>query len=263
MGLDLGRYVPGNGWFHRLDPRGKILGLFLYGLSLLLVPEPVHLLALGVLSLIGWALAGLPWRHLWAQLGPLWFFLLVVLAMQATFTPGTPMVEIGPLSLTWEGLHLGLIATGRVIFLLAGAALLTATTTPLSLTQGLQSLLRPAARLRLPVEELTLMLTLALRFVPTLAEEAERIMRAQAARGFSLERRGLLRQGKNLLPLLIPLFVSTLKRAEDLAQAMEARGYQGGKKRTLRRQLKMAGIDYLFVALNVLVLGLAAVWHWR
>lgn len=262
MAFELGRYLPGESLIHRLDPRSKILGLLLYGLALLLAPGPGSLLTVGTLSLIGAALARLSWRYLWSQLRPLAIFLLVVLLMQAALTPGPPAASLGPVSFTREGLNLGLMAAGRVIFLLIAAALLTATTSPLSLAQGLQGLLSPGIIFKLPVEELTLMLTLAIRFIPTLVEEAERIMRAQAARGFSLERRSLWKQGKSLLPLLIPLFVGTLKRAEDLAQAMEARGYQGGRKRTSWRQLKMAWRDYLFLAVNAVIAGLVMAWRW-
>lgn len=262
MAFELGRYLPGDSLIHRLDPRSKILGLFLYGVALLLAPNPGSLLTIGTLSLSGVALSRMPWRYLWSQLRPLAIFLLVVLLMQATLTPGTPAARIGPLSLTREGLSLGLMAAGRVIFLLIAAVLLTATTSPLSLAHGLQGLLSPGIIFKLPVEELTLMLTLAIRFIPTLVEEAERIMRAQAARGFSLERRSILKQGKSLLPLLIPLFVSTLKRAEDLAQAMEARGYQGGRKRTSWRQLRMVWRDYVFLGLNAVIAGLAMAWRW-
>ncbi|MGI9953040.1 energy-coupling factor transporter transmembrane protein EcfT [Moorellaceae bacterium AZ2] len=262
MAFELGRYVPGQSFLHRLDPRSKILGLLLYGLALLLAPGVGNLFALGSLSLAAVLLARLPWRYLWQQMKPVLIFLLIVVALQASLTPGTPLIQVGPLPLTREGLSLGLVASGRVIFLLVAATLLTATTSPLTLARGIQHLLRPAAALKVPVDELTLMLTLALRFVPTLVEEADRVVKAQAARGLSLERRGIMGWGKNLLPFLIPLFVGTLKRAEDLAQAMEARGYQAGRSRSSLQQLKMAWQDYAFLVLSSLLAGLALALRW-
>ncbi|HBT47924.1 MAG TPA: transporter [Peptococcaceae bacterium] len=262
MTFELGRYVPGESLLHRLDPRSKIGGLFLYGIALLAAPEAGSLFALGSLSLAGVLLVRLSWRYLWQQVKPVLVFLLIVVALQAILTPGTPVGRIGPLVATREGLELGLVATGRVGFLLVAAVLLTATTTPLALARGIQYLLRPTAALRVPVEEVTFMFTLALRFVPTLVEEADRILKAQAARGLSLERRGLIGWGKNLLPFLIPLFVGTLKRAEDLAQAMEARCYQPGRRRGSLEQLKMAWQDYAFLVLCGTLSCLALALRW-
>lgn len=200
-------------------------------------------------------------RFLWRQLKPLIFFLVAILTLEALLIPGIELVHMGPLVISREGLYQGLTAAGRVLFLLVAAFLLTATTSPLNLARGLQHLLQPGRKLKLPAEELSLMLTLALRFVPTLLEEAERISKAQAARGFSLEGENLFKKGMGLLPLLVPLFVSTLKRAEDLAQALEARGYQPGSVRTQIRPLKMRWPDYLFLAVNFLLAGLALIWH--
>ncbi|GFN23015.1 energy-coupling factor transporter transmembrane component T family protein [Thermanaeromonas sp. C210] len=262
MTFELGRYVPGRSFLHRLDPRSKIGGLFLYGVALLAAPNLGSLFALGSLSLAGVFLAHLSWRYLWQQMKPVLLFLLIVVALQATLTPGTPWSQVGPLVVTREGLELGLVATGRVGFLLVAATLLTATTTPLTLARGIQHLLRPTAALRVPVDEISLMFTLALRFVPTLVEEADRVLKAQAARGLSLERRGIIGWGKNFLPFLIPLFVGTLKRAEDLAQAMEARCYQAGRRRGSLEQLKMVWQDYAFLVLCGILAGLALALRW-
>jgi energy-coupling factor transport system permease protein len=178
-------------------------------------------------------------------------FMVIVFAFQAVLTPGEKLALVGPLIITREGLNLGLMALARVFYLVLAAALLTATTTPLSLADGLEKLLQPGARLGLPAHELALMFTLALRFVPTMLEEAERIMRAQMARGASF--RGL--KVKNLMPLVIPLFVSAFRRAEALAEAMESRAYQGGKNRTRMRELTFRAADYLFFLLTILLVS--------
>lgn len=224
------------------------------------MPGPVGTYFIGSFSLLATGASGLPLRFLWRQLKPLTFFLVVILILEALFIPGIELAHVGPLVVSREGVYQGLTVAGRVLFLLVAAFLLTATTSPLNLARGLQSLLQPGRKLKLPVEEFSLMLTLALRFVPTLLEEAERISKAQAARGFSLEKGNLFKKGLGLLPLLVPLFISTLRRAEDLAQALEARGYQPGSVRTPMRPLKMCWPDYLFLGVNFLLVILALTW---
>ncbi|AKX97912.1 cobalt transporter [Moorella thermoacetica] len=245
MAFELGQYVPGNSAIHRLDPRSKLLGLFLYGLALLVAPTGESAFLAGAVALPAVLAAGLSPSFIWKQLRPLAFFLALIFFLQLATTPGTILVYLGPVPVTREGFNLGLLALARVFFLILAAVLLTATTDPLALADGLERLLAPGQRIGLPSQELALMLTLALRFVPTLLEEAERIMRAQMARGASF--RGL--QVKNLLPLVIPLFVSAFRRAEGLAEAMEARAYQGGKGRTRMRELNFTATDFLFLLL--------------
>lgn len=252
MAFELGQYVPGNSAIHRLDPRAKLLGLFLYGLALLAAPTGGAAILAGSVALPLVLAAGLSPSFIWRQLRPLVIFLALIFFLQLVTTPGTILMHLGPVPLTREGLNLGFLALARVFFLVLAAVLLTATTDPLALADGLERLLAPGQRVGLPSEELALMLTLALRFVPTLLEEAERIMRAQIARGASF--RGL--QLKNLLPLVIPLFVSAFRRAEGLAEAMEARAYQAGKGRTRMRELNFTATDFVFLLLaGVLAAG--------
>ncbi|MDN5362648.1 MAG: energy-coupling factor transport system permease protein [Moorella sp. (in: firmicutes)] len=245
MALELGQYIPGNSSIHHLDPRAKLLGLFLYGLALLAAPDGRSAWLVGGIALPVVLTAGLAPAFIWRQFRPLVIFLILIFIFQVVTTPGTALYYLGPLAVTVEGLNLGLLALARVFFLVLAAALLTATTDPLALADGLERLLAPGQRIGLPAQELALMLTLALRFVPTLLEEAERIMRAQMARGASF--RGL--QVKNLMPLVIPLFVSAFRRAEGLAEAMEARAYQGGSGRTRMRELRMKTADFLCLLL--------------
>jgi len=245
--IELGQYIPGKSYIHRLDPRAKLLGLLLYGAALLLAPTGAAASLSGAVILPVVILAGLPPAYIWRQLRPLVIFMAIIFFFQAALTPGQVVAAAGPLLLTREGLNYGIMALARVFFLVLAASLITATTDPLALADGLERLLRPGQRIGLPAGELALMLTLALRFVPTLLAEAERIMRAQVARGASF--RGY--QVKNLMPLVIPLFVSAFRRAENLAEAMEARAYQGGRGRTRMRELHFRAPDYLFFFLAV------------
>lgn len=249
MGIELGQFIPGNSIVHGLDPRVKLLSLFLYGVAILLAPTGIAAVLVGcaIIPLIG--LAGIQASFIWHQLRPLLIFMVIIFAVQVLLTPGETVFTIGFVQVTGEGLNLGLMALARVFFLVMAASLLTATTDPLSLSDGLEKLLMPGRRIGLPAQELALMLTLALRFVPTMLEEAERIMRAQMARGASFKGRKII----NLMPLIIPLFISAFRRAEGLAEAMEARAYQGGKTRTRMRELQLKRKDYIFFLLTVIL----------
>lgn len=251
MAIELGQYIPGTSTIHRLDPRTKLLSLFLYGVAILLAPTGTAALIAGSIILPLIVLAGLTPAFIWRQMRPLLIFMVIVFAFQAALTPGATLAYVGPVGITREGLNLGLMALARVFYLVLAAALLTATTDPLSLADGLERLLRPGQKVGLPAQELALMLTLALRFIPTMLEEAERIMRAQMARGATFRGSKI----KNLMPLIIPLFVSAFRRAEGLAEAMEARAYQGGKGRTRMRELNLRQADYFFFLMAIVLVA--------
>lgn len=252
MFAELGQYIPGSSRIHRLDPRAKLLGLLLYGIALLAAPTGAAASLTGGAILPAIILAGLPPAFIWRQVRPLLIFLAIIFIFQAALTPGETAVALGPVRLTREGLNYALLALARVFYLVLAATLMMATTDPLALADGLERLLRPGQRLGLPAGELALMLTLALRFVPTMAEEAERIMRAQLARGSSFQGYKV----KNLMPLVIPLFVSAFRRAEGLAEAMEARAYRVDKSRTRMRELSFRAADYIFLLMaGLLVAG--------
>ncbi|CEP68012.1 ABC/ECF transporter, transmembrane component [Moorella glycerini] len=259
MLIELGQYIPGTSSIHHLDPRSKLLGLLLYGIALLAAPTGMAASLTGATILPVIILAGLPPAFIWRQLRPLIVFLLIIFIFQVAFTPGEVMAAVGPVRITREGLNYGLLALARVFFLVLAAAVLMATTDPLALADGLERLLRPGQRLGLPAGELALMLTLALRFVPTLLEEAERIMRAQVARGATFQGSKI----KNLMPLVIPLFVSAFRRAEGLAEAMEARAYRGSQGRTRMRELHFKAADYLFLLLAGLLAAGSAYYRLR
>ncbi|HEY8487062.1 MAG TPA: energy-coupling factor transporter transmembrane protein EcfT, partial [Limnochordales bacterium] len=239
MRFALGQYVPGDSFVHRLDPRTK-MGLVAAFVGMLLAVQSwwgygaaTAMVGLGV------AASRVSAARLVRGLRPLWWFVVLSVVFHAFWTEGHPLVRWGPLAVTREGLQQAAMTSLRLVLLVAGASLLTLTTSPLDLTEGLERLLTPGRRLGLPAHELAMTMTIALRFVPTLLEEADRIMKAQMARGAAFDRGGPLRRATALLPLLVPLFVSALRRADELAVAMEARCYRGGQGRTRLRQLRM------------------------
>ncbi|OTA40087.1 MAG: transporter, partial [Symbiobacterium thermophilum] len=177
------------------------------------------------------ALGRIPLRHILRGLRPILVFLIITALFNLFLTPGEPLLRIGPLVATREGLRLVGVTTTRLLLLVTIASILTLTTSPIRLTDGLEMMLRPLRPIGVPAHELALMMTIALRFIPTLAEEAERIMRAQQARGASFSTGSLLARVRSLVPVLVPLFVAAFRRADELATAMEARGYRGGEGR--------------------------------
>ncbi|PZN09177.1 energy-coupling factor transporter transmembrane protein EcfT [Thermaerobacter sp. FW80] len=255
----LGQYVPGDSPLHRLDPRTKVVLLAAYSLVLFLVRQWA---AYGVLAgfVLGAAvLARLPLAGVLGGMRPMLWLVGLTLVLNLVAVPGDPLLTLGPLVATQQGLELGLRLAVRLLLLVTAAALLTLTTSPIALTDGLEALLRPLGR-RVPAHELAMMMTIALRFIPTLAEEAERIMKAQMARGAQFHRGGPLRRLRALVPLLVPLFVGAFRRADELALAMEARGYRGGAGRTRYRELRVGRRDAAAVLLTALVLGVALRW---
>jgi energy-coupling factor transport system permease protein len=193
-------------------------------------------------------------------------FILIFLAIgtvfNAFFTPGTPLITLGSWVITKEGLILSLISSVRLILLVTTASLLTLTTSPLQLTDGLERLLRPLARLGVPAHELALMMTIALRFIPTLMDEADRIMRAQASRGADFQSGNLVARVRALIPVMVPLFVAAFRRADELAIAMEARGYRGGKGRTKMKELSMTSADVVAMAVLILFATMLGYLRW-
>jgi len=249
--VTIGQYYPGNSLLHRLDPRVKIAGVILLSVAIFLPRTwPGHLAAvLFTLALV--ALGRIPLRHILRGLRPILVFLIITALFNLFLTPGEPLLRIGPLVATREGLRLVGVTTTRLLLLVTIASILTLTTSPIRLTDGLEMMLRPLRPIGVPAHELALMMTIALRFIPTLAEEAERIMRAQQARGASFSTGSLLSRVRSLVPVLVPLFVAAFRRADELATAMEARGYRGGEGRTRMNELKFSARDG--VALAVLI----------
>ncbi len=249
--VTIGQYIPGNSIIHRLDPRTKILVTTLLIVVLFMVNGFVGygLVAVGIAAVI-WA-SEIPWRYVIRGLRPLLVILILTVSLHLFMTEGRVILQIWFLKVTWEGLVRGVMMGSRLILLIVGTSLLTLTTSPIQLTDGIESLLTPGKKIGIPAHELAMMMTIALRFIPTLLEETEKIMKAQMARGADFQSGGIMQRAKSLVPLLVPLFVNAFRRADDLAIAMEARGYRGGEGRTKFRELKLQRVDA--VALTVVI----------
>ncbi len=247
--ITLGQYFPGNTVVHRLDPRTKLLLVIVY-ITALFTAEGLagYLLVFAFLCMV-FVLARIRPSVALRGLKPLLFLIILTGLLNLFFTAGEPLVEFWGITITKEGLFGALFMIWRIAMLVAGTFLLTYTTSPIVLTDGLEKLLGPLRYLKVPVHELSMMMCIALRFIPTLIEETDKIMSAQKARGADFESGNVFRRAKALIPILVPLFVSAFRRADELAMAMECRCYQGGEGRTRMRQLKYARRDLLaFVA---------------
>lgn len=258
--LTIGQYLPLESPVHRLDPRTKLLAVTALITVLFLIQGFAgYGLVAGFLGVV-LALSHISPGYIVRGLRPLWLIILVTLALHLFLTEGRVLAYLGPLKLTYEGLTRGVLMTLRLVLLIVVTSLLTLSTSPIALTDGIESLLGPFRRFGVPAHELAMMMTIALRFIPTLLEEAEKIMKAQMARGADFESGHLMQRAKNLIPLLVPLFVGAFRRADELATAMEARCYRGGEGRTKFRPLEMQRADW--VALGVTAV-FVAVTGWR
>ena len=245
--ITVGQYYPGDSPLHRLDPRAKLLSMPLIMAGVLLAQGPIGYLAAGLPILFGYVMAKIPIAALWRGMRFLWIFLIISLVLQAITYPGEALWEWGFISISREGVLLGLRLIYRLVLLVLAAMLLTMTTTPVNLTGAMERLLQPLKRLGVPVHELSMMMTIALRFVPTLLEEAEVVMKAQQARGGSLTMGSLEKRLGAAIALLVPLLAGSLRRAEELAIAMEARCYRGDNGRTRLKQFQYRYLDFLIL----------------
>ena len=252
--ITMGQYYPVDSWVHRLDPRTKILLTIAMIVAVFLVKSMVgYGLILGFMYLVS-RLSNIPFKMLLKGVKPLRFILLLTFILNLFFNTGTTMlVEWGFIRISYEGLSTAIHYSLRLVFLVLGTSLMTLTTSPIALSDGIEMLLSPLKVIKFPAHELAMMMSIALRFIPTLMEEADKIMKAQMARGADFESGNLLARAKAMVPLLVPLFVSAFRRAGDLAMAMESRCYHGGENRTRLRVLKITSNDWL-AALSVAVL---------
>lgn len=254
--ITLGQYYPAQSVLHRLDPRTKLLGTLLFMASLFIFCTfpgyGVATLFLGGVIL----LSKVPVSFMLRGLKSIFLILLITVVFNMLLTPGRVLWQMGFLKVTYEGLVQAGKMSVRLVYLVVGSSVMTLTTTPNQLTDGLERLLRPLGRLHVPVHEVAMMMSIALRFIPILIEEIDKIMKAQIARGADFESGNILQRAKAMVPLLVPLFVSAFRRANDLAMAMEARCYHGGEGRTQMKPLRYQGRDY---AAYGIVLGYLAV----
>ncbi len=255
--ITLGQYFPGDTVAHRLDPRTKIVLVALYIIALFCAAGPVSygVMALTLASCVRISRVGL--KALVRGLRPVLFILIFTGILNLFFTPGGADIAVwGPVHITDLGVRNAVFMVLRIMLLIMGTFLMTYTTSPIRLTDGLERLLGGLKRLRVPVHELAMMMSIALRFIPTLIEETDKIMSAQKARGADFDSGNLIEKAKALVPVLVPLFISAFRRADELATAMECRCYHGGEGRTKLHVLKYAARDYAALALGALVLAL-------
>ncbi|MGE6379784.1 energy-coupling factor transporter transmembrane component T family protein [Peribacillus muralis] len=254
----IGRYVPANSLMHRLDPRAKLLLVFLFVCVVFLANNFFSYGLLAIFTILLISISKIPLRYLYNGLKPIFFLIVFTFLLHLLFTKeGDLLFEYGWFEIYEGGLIQGLFISIRFTLLILVTSLLTLTTTPISITDGMEELLGPLKRWKMPVHELALMMSIALRFIPTLMEETEKIMKAQTARGVDFSSGPIKERLKSIVPLLVPLFVSSFKRAEELATAMESRGYRGGEGRTKYRQLDWKTSDSLMmVSLGLLTVML-------
>ncbi len=258
--ITLGQYFPGNSLIHRLDPRTKLIMLVAYIVALFLAVGWVSY-ALMLVFLVGAiAISGIPAKSFLRGLKPLMFILIFTGILNLFFTQGeTVLVAFWGISITLEGLLRAVQMVVRILMLIAGTFLLTYTTSPIALTDGLESLLSPLKKIKVPVHELSMMMCIALRFIPTLIEETDKIMSAQKARGADFESGKLMERVKAMIPILVPLFISAFRRADELATAMECRCYQGGDGRTKMKLLRYHRNDYLVLLVGAVLIAAVCV----
>ncbi|NCB62745.1 MAG: energy-coupling factor transporter transmembrane protein EcfT [Clostridia bacterium] len=259
--ITLGQYFPGDTVIHKLDPRTKLLFTVFFIVALFLAKGLVGYGILLVVLIGAIAVSKIKPKAILRGMKPIFFIILLTAILNIFYTPGEPIWQWGFLRITAEGLWAAFYMILRITMLITCTFLLTYTTSPILLTDGLEKLLGPLKKIKVPVHELSMMMSIALRFIPTLIEETDKIMSAQKARGADFDTGNLFQKAKALVPLLVPLFISAFRRADELAIAMECRCYHGGEGRTRLRQLKFEARDYVTLA-GVLALC-AGIWALR
>ena len=253
--MTMGRYFPGDSIIHRSDPRTKIILTTIFMIVVFLVVSYPAIILLQLFILIVAKLAGKPLQYALRGLKPVLFLALFAVVINLFFVSGTPVTEHGILRhISREGISLAAKMVLRLLLLASGAALLTFTTTPLSLKDGLERLMKPLNRIRVPVHEIAMMITIAMRFIPTILEEADRITKAQASRSAVFAEGNALQRARNCMPLILPLFAGAFRRGDDLATAMEARCYRGNRGRTRMRRLGFSLADLTSAAVMLVFL---------
>ena len=263
--ITLGQYYPANSVLHKLDPRTKLAGTMVFIISVFLFHTlPGYAVATLFLAAM-FAVSKVPVKFMFKGLKAIVMILMITVVFNMILTPGEVLWKLGFLKVTREGVQLAVRMAIRLTYLVIGSSIMTLTTTPNQLTDGLEKALRPLNKIHVPVHEISMMMSIALRFIPILLEETDKIMKAQIARGADFENGNLIQKAKNMVPLLVPLFISAFRRASDLAMAMEARCYHGGEDRTQMKPLKYAARDraaygilaaYLAVAIAFRVAGI-------
>lgn len=254
--ITLGQFFPGNSFLHRLDPRIKIVLTILIIINIFTAANFLAYIPVVLLVIASVAFSGIPLKIIIKGVRPLLVIIIITTTINMFYTPGDIIFEIGFITLTMQGVKNSLMMIIRIIMLVVSSSLLTYTTSPMMLTDGLEHLMSPLKLIKVPVHEFAMMMTIALRFIPTLIEETDKLISAQKARGADFETGNLIARGKALIPILVPLILSAFRRAEELAVAMLCRCYHGGEGRTRLKQYKLVFIDYLALSITILDLAL-------
>ena len=251
--ITIGQYFPGNSIIHRLDPRFKIVLTFIYILMLFTGSNLVCLSVGAVYTVMALLLSKIPLKMFWKSVKPLLPFLIITAILNLFLVDnGDVLFKWRFIKITEGGINISVFMVIRISLLIMGSSLLTYTTSPITLTDAIERLMSPLKVLKFPVHELAMMMSIALRFIPTLIEETDKIMSAQKARGAEIDTGSLVNRARNMIAILVPLFISSFRRADELATAMECRCYNGGEGRTRLRQLKSAGRDYAALAVTLI-----------
>ena len=254
--ITLGQFFPGTSLIHRLDPRTKLIMLVVYIVALFLASSWISYGLMFVFLAVVIAISRIPLKNIVRGMKPLVIILIITAVLNLFMTEGTTvLVSFWIITITLEGVVRAFFMLTRILMLITCTFLLTYTTSPISLTDGLESLLSPLKKIKVPVHELSMMMCIALRFIPTLIEETDKIMSAQKARGADFENGKLMERVKALIPILVPLFISAFRRADELATAMECRCYQGGDGRTKMKLLRYARRDFVALAIGAVLLA--------
>ncbi len=243
--ITLGQYYQTESVIHKLDPRVKLTATICFIISLFVVKSWIGYLLAAVFLITMIKLSRVPFKFMVKGMKAIVFILLITVVFNLFLTPGETLVSVWKLRITREGVQIAVMMAVRLSFLIVGSSVMTLTTTPNSLTDGMEKMMRPLKLFKVPVHEVAMMMSIALRFIPILLEETDKIMKAQIARGADFESGNLVKKAKAMVPLLVPLFISAFRRANDLAMAMEARCYRGGDHRTKMKPLQYKRRDYI------------------
>lgn len=259
--ISIGQYLPFDTFIHRLDPRVKIVGVFLYIITIFFVDDFYGYIPFVILLIAMLAVAKIPIKSVLKSLKPVIFIIIITGLINLITTPGKAVFELGPVTVTAEGIYRTGFTVLRLILIILSTSVLTYTTSPMELTYGLEKLFSPLKRFGFPAGELAMMISISLRFIPTLFDEAQKIRMVQMARGADFESGNIINRAVSMIPLLVPLFINSFKRSDDLATAMEARMYRIGHERTKLNEINMGRVDWLVISLFTIFCILVIVLH--
>ena len=261
--ITIGQYFPGDSLLHRMDPRAKIIATTIFVIAIFLAKTPAAYGVVAAFTIGTMLVSRLPLHLMWSAIKPLWVIIAFTMGIHIFTTPGDSFFDYEFIHISEQGIAMGLQMAARLVFLILFSSLLTYTTSPIRLTDGIEHLLNPLRRFGVPAHELAMMMTIALRFIPTLLDETDRIMKAQSARGADFVTGSIIQRAKNMVPLLVPLFISAFRRADELDIAMEARCYRGGVNRTRMKELAITKYDYIGVLAVLIVTAVLAFMWWQ